>query len=77
MKEASAAKVVPVLEIKNIKKRFGDKEILKGASFALNRGDIKAIIGPSGGGKSTLLHCFCRPKLITTNHYNYLTCKPR
>ncbi|RTZ93445.1 MAG: amino acid ABC transporter ATP-binding protein [Deltaproteobacteria bacterium] len=47
----------PVLKVENIRKRFGDKEILKGVSFELNRGDIKAIIGPSGGGKSTLLHC--------------------
>ncbi len=48
---------VPVLKIENIKKRFGDKEILRGVSCELYRGDIKAIIGPSGGGKSTLLHC--------------------
>jgi len=47
----------PVLKAENIRKRFGDKEILKGISFELNKGDIKAIIGPSGGGKSTLLHC--------------------
>lgn len=48
---------IPVLKAENIRKRFGDKEILKGISFELNKGDIKAIIGPSGGGKSTLLHC--------------------
>jgi len=47
----------PVLKVENIKKRFGKTEILKGISFELNKGDIKAIIGPSGGGKSTLLHC--------------------
>ena len=47
----------PVVKAVNIKKRFGDKEILKGISFELYRGEIKAIIGPSGGGKSTLLHC--------------------
>ncbi len=47
----------PVLKVEDIRKRFGEKEILKGVSLEINRGDIKAIIGPSGGGKSTLLHC--------------------
>lgn len=47
----------PVLRIQNIKKRYGDNKVLNGVSLELNRGAIKVIIGPSGGGKSTLLHC--------------------
>ena len=47
----------PVLTVRNIQKRFGGTEILKGVSLELDRGDIKVIIGPSGSGKSTLLHC--------------------
>jgi polar amino acid transport system ATP-binding protein len=47
----------PVLEIKNIRKSFGDKEILKGLSLSINKGEVKVVIGPSGGGKSTLLQC--------------------
>lgn len=47
----------PVLKALNIKKCFGDHEVLKGVSLELNKGDIKVVIGPSGGGKSTLLHC--------------------
>lgn len=47
----------PVLRVQNIKKRYGDNEVLKGISLEVNRGDIKVVIGPSGGGKSTLLHC--------------------
>jgi polar amino acid transport system ATP-binding protein len=47
----------PVLEVQNIKKRYGDNIVLKGVSLKLYSGDIKVIIGPSGGGKSTLLHC--------------------
>ena len=36
---------------------FGGKEILKGASLNMHKGDTKVIIGPSGAGKSTLLRC--------------------
>ena len=59
---------ISVLKVENIKKRFGDKEILKGVSFELDRGDIKAIIGPSGGGKSTLLHCINFLTLFDEGH---------
>jgi polar amino acid transport system ATP-binding protein len=46
-----------MLEIKNIHKRYGTNEILKGVSFSLEKGETKVIIGPSGTGKSTLLRC--------------------
>ena len=46
-----------VLEVKNLTKRFGDLEVLKGVSFSLERGQVLALIGSSGGGKSTLLRC--------------------
>ena len=46
-----------VLEMKNIKKSFGDLEVLKGISMEVRRGEVVAVIGPSGGGKSTLLRC--------------------
>ena len=46
-----------ILEVKNIKKSFGDVEVLKGIDFELEKGKVLAIIGPSGGGKTTLLRC--------------------
>lgn len=49
-----------VLQVENIKKRFGDTEVLKGISFSLNRGETKVLVGPSGSGKSTLLRCINR-----------------
>ncbi len=45
----------PLLRVINLKKRFGDKVVLDGISFDLNKGETKVIIGPSGTGKSTLL----------------------
>lgn len=46
-----------LLEIRNIKKKFGENEILKGISFDLEKGEVLSIIGSSGSGKTTLLRC--------------------
>ncbi len=46
-----------VLEVKNIKKRFGKTEVLKGIDFSLEKGEVLSIIGSSGSGKTTLLRC--------------------
>lgn len=46
-----------LLKAEEIHKRYGEDEVLKGVSIALDRGETKVIIGPSGTGKSTLLRC--------------------
>ena len=46
-----------VLEVKNLKKNFGELEVLKGIDFSLEKGDVMAVIGSSGNGKTTLLRC--------------------
>ena len=46
-----------ILEMKNIKKSFGNLEVLKGINLSVEQGEVVAVIGPSGGGKSTLLRC--------------------
>lgn len=46
-----------LLQVNNLRKRFGELEVLKGVSFSLERGQVLALIGSSGGGKSTLLRC--------------------
>ena len=45
------------LEVKNIYKKFGKTEVIKGISFSIEKGEVVSIIGSSGGGKTTLLRC--------------------
>ncbi len=46
-----------LLEVKNLHKKFGDLEVIKGVDIEIDKGDILVIIGPSGSGKSTVLRC--------------------
>lgn len=47
----------PILDIKNIHKRFGELEVLHGISLTAEKGDVISLIGSSGSGKSTFLRC--------------------
>ena len=46
-----------MLEVKNLRKSFGDNEVLKGIDLTLKKGEVLSIIGSSGGGKTTFLRC--------------------
>lgn len=46
-----------MIEIKNVKKSFGELEVLKDVSLTVNKGDVVVILGPSGSGKTTFLRC--------------------
>lgn len=54
-----------MIEIKDLSKSYGDKEILKNINLTINDNEIVAIIGKSGCGKSTLLRCISRLENIT------------
>lgn len=46
-----------MLEVRNLKKSFGDRQILDGVNLTVKDGEILCIVGPSGAGKTTLLRC--------------------
>lgn len=50
-------KTHPVLQAENFCKKLGGRAILKDVSLSVKRGEMKVLIGPSGGGKSTFLQC--------------------
>ena len=54
----------PVVELGQVHKHFGKLHVLKGVSFSVERGQVVAIIGQSGSGKSTALRCIDRLETI-------------
>ena len=46
-----------MITVTNLVKRYAGNEVLSGISLEVKKGDVAAIIGPSGGGKSTFLRC--------------------
>ena len=48
---------MPILEVKNLAKSFGNTEVLKGVNFSMEEGEVVSILGSSGSGKTTLLRC--------------------
>lgn len=50
----------PVIKITDLRKSFGEVEVLKGIDLTVNAGAVVVLIGPSGSGKSTLLRCINR-----------------
>lgn len=46
-----------MLKVSNLNKSFGDLRVIKNVSFEISKGEVVAILGPSGTGKSTLLRC--------------------
>jgi polar amino acid transport system ATP-binding protein len=46
-----------IVEIKNLRKVFGDNEVLRDINLEVDRGEVVCVLGPSGSGKSTMLRC--------------------
>ena len=47
----------PVIQVKNLSKKFGSFEAVKDVSFTVNKGDVFGFLGPNGAGKSTTIRC--------------------
>ena len=60
-----------MLELRNIDKRFGDKQILSDFNLTIHEGKILAVVGPSGGGKTTLLRMLAGLEKIDSGEVFY------
>lgn len=58
----------PLIQVRNLGKKFGDIEVLKDISVDIYKGDVFCVIGPSGSGKSTFLRCLNRLEEPTGGH---------
>ena len=61
----------PVVAVDHAQKSFGDVQVLRDISLAVNPGEVVAIIGPSGGGKSTLLRCMTLLERMDSGNLSY------
>lgn len=64
MSEPTSPPDAPVVVMRDVHKRFGSLEVLRGVTFDVHRGEVTAIIGRSGSGKSTALRCIDRLETI-------------
>lgn len=55
-----------IVEVKKLKKQYGDNIILKNINLHINKGEVVSLIGPSGSGKSTILRCIVDLESITS-----------
>jgi ABC-type polar amino acid transport system ATPase subunit len=55
-----------MVEVRDLAKRFGSLEVLRGITLKVRTGEVLVIVGPSGGGKSTLLRCLCHLEIADT-----------
>lgn len=61
-----------ILEINNMRKAFGDLEVIKDISLSVDEGEVLSIIGPSGSGKSTVLRCATMLEKMDSGEILYL-----
>lgn len=57
-----------MIQVENLKKSFGENEVLKNINVSVEKQEVVVVIGPSGSGKSTLLRCINQLESITSGH---------
>ena len=57
-----------MLEVKNLKKRFGSFEAVKGISFSVAKGEVLGFLGPNGAGKSTTMRMITRRQTVRLSY---------
>jgi len=60
-----------ILEVNNLKKSFGDLQVLKDISLTIGEGEVVSILGPSGSGKSTFLRCISMLETVDGGSISY------
>ena len=55
--QPAVSEAAPAVSVNNLRKSFGNLEVLKGVSLSAREGDVISILGASGSGKSTMLRC--------------------
>lgn len=58
----------PAIKVSDLRKSFGDNEVIKGIDFEVAHGEVISLIGPSGSGKSTILRMLNRLENPTSGH---------
>jgi ABC-type polar amino acid transport system ATPase subunit len=61
-----------MISVRNLTKHHGSHRILNGVSLTVNQGEVTALVGPSGGGKSTLLRCINGLEVFTAGEVEVL-----
>lgn len=61
-----------IIKVSNLKKHFGDLEVLKDISLDISEGEVVCVIGPSGSGKSTFLRCLNALETVTAGEVSIL-----
>ena len=62
---------MPVVSVRDARKAFGGTDVLRGITLEVERGEVVAVIGPSGGGKSTLLRCMTLLETLDAGDLSY------